>query len=64
MWRHWINKEGKPLTGRYYEFKTFKVYWAYRHMEAEKVDRYNAITPIKKLWGNVIELTNYAEKYK
>ena len=30
MYKFWVNKEGKPFTGSYYMFKTFKVYNAYK----------------------------------
>ena len=56
-WRFYINGIG------YHEFKTFKVYWAYRWFIAEKVDYYTSITPIKKQWGMVIEPTNYVKRY-
>lgn len=36
-WRHWINPQGKPMTGFYYEFKSFKVYSAYRLDERESL---------------------------
>ena len=34
-WRHWVNNKG------YYEFKTFKVYWAYKEMVAEELHEYD-----------------------
>ncbi len=36
-WRFWINKEAKHFTGLYYEFKVFKVYWAYRSLIREEL---------------------------
>jgi hypothetical protein len=62
-WRYWVNKEGGNFTGKYYEFKCFKVYWAYRWFDSEKIDKYTAVTPVKKQWGMELEPTNYAERY-
>lgn len=36
-WRHWVNKDQGALTGGYYEFKTWNVYWAYRCYEKQEV---------------------------
>jgi hypothetical protein len=63
VYRHWVNKDGKATTGKYHDFKTWRVYWAFLWYQARETDRYNAITPIKKQWGNVIEKTNYENKY-
>lgn len=63
MYRYWVNKEGKPMTGKYHNFKTWKVYWAMRWYHARETDKYNAVTPIKKTWGDVIEKTNYESSY-
>ena len=38
-WRYWINKEGGNFTGKYYEFKSFKVYIAYRWYVAREIMR-------------------------
>lgn len=38
-YRYWINKEGKPFTGGYYEFKSFKVYMSYREYVAKELHR-------------------------
>lgn len=62
-WRYWVNKEGKPMSGAYYVFRSWKVYWAYRWYQAVGIDKYTAVTPVKKQWGNVIEPTKYADKY-
>jgi len=56
-YRHWINPECKPNTGRYYEFKTFKVYWAYRWYIARQRDLNGMLDPsdrtrTKKIFGN------------
>jgi hypothetical protein len=63
VYRFWVNKEGRPMSGKYYNFKIWKVYWAMRWYQARGIDRYNAVTPIKKQWGNVIEKTNYENSY-
>ena len=63
-YRYWVNKEGNHLTGNYYDFKCFKVYWAYRWSIAEKIDYHTSITPVKKQYGMVIEPTNYSKQYK
>lgn len=62
-WKFWVNKDGSVFGGKYYYFKTFKVYWAYRWFVAKSIDHYMSITPIKTLTGEKIELTNYADKY-
>lgn len=51
------------MTGKYHNFKTWKVYWAMRWYHARETDKYNAVTPIKKTWGDVIEKTNYESSY-
>lgn len=29
-WREWINPNGRPMMGRYYDFKNYRIYIAYR----------------------------------
>jgi hypothetical protein len=37
-WRHWVNKLGGSTTGRYHEFKNFRVYWAFRWQQAQELE--------------------------
>lgn len=55
--------EGVPFSGRYHEFKTYKVYNSYRHHEAERVDRYFATHPQMTMFGLKITPTNLAQNY-
>lgn len=62
-WRHWINPQGKPMTGFYYEFKSFKVYWAYRWSEAEELDTKGVLGGTKSD-NNIRSNKNYSLKYQ
>lgn len=60
-WRYYINKE-------YYEFKSFKVYWAYRWYMAEKLEK-NLVRERKGLNGGVERTIEdkpglYSDSYK
>jgi len=44
-WRYWINESGDGFGGRYYEFKSFKVYWAYRRSVAEHLSNIGVTRP-------------------
>lgn len=49
---------------RKYNFKTFRVYIAYRHYIAEQVDEYFSKTPVKTKTGFEIQPTNYKKDYE
>ena len=65
--KHWVNKEQKPMSGKYYSFKTFKVYWAYRWFIAKQLDTKGFIrgdvNPLDATERDII-YTNYALKYE
>lgn len=48
-WKHWIEDFSRPLKdtywGKYYHFKSFKVYWAYRWSIAERLDFDGVLDP-------------------
>lgn len=57
------DKPGKDYGVVWYNFKQFKVYWAYRWWNAEKLDAHMKVTPIKTQTGYVFENGNYAARY-
>lgn len=61
-WMHWINPVGEPMTGYYYGFKTFKVYWAYRWHVAEQIDKRGVLDPTDRTFSKII-YTKYAERF-
>lgn len=62
IWRHWVSSLGK-----YHEFKSFKVYWAFRWEESEKIDKQGfipgGINPKDFKEGDSLRYTNYSKKY-
>lgn len=38
---YWVNKEGRPMTGKYHWFGSFKVYLAYRQLIAEELSKFD-----------------------
>lgn len=62
-WLFYIDDKNSNGTIKYF-FKSFKVCWAYRWWNAQRVDNHCAITPVKTLYGMKTEKTNYAKRYE
>lgn len=67
-YRYFVNKESKHFTGKYYDFKCFKVYWSYRWYIAEQIDSkpvlMGTVNPLKATSKKDYIYTNYTTKYK
>jgi len=55
-WKYWVN-------GKYYFFKTWKVYWAYRWSVAEGIDKNGVLDGTDRTCTKII-YTNYSNRYK
>lgn len=60
-WRFWVSYENDWRSGKYYEFKSFKVYWAYRWYLAEQRDKKGTLNPTdktctKRLFGTDVSM--------
>lgn len=64
-YRHYISGLYDRIRVNYYEFKTFKVYWAYRWYIAKELDKkgFGVQTEQDHTGKNKIIYTNYSEKY-
>ena len=40
-WKYWVNKEGKPMTGKYHYFKSLKVWKAFKETEFEQIRKFD-----------------------
>lgn len=62
--RHWVSKG--ITDGHYHVFKSFKVYWAYRWLIAEELDKMGHVIDINSKFGrpNIIKFSNYASRYE
>lgn len=61
-YKYWINPKQLPMTGYYYYFKSFKVYWAYRWFIAEQIDKRGVLDGTDNTCTKII-YTNYREQY-
>ena len=61
-WGFYIDKKNSGGVV-WYNFKTFKVYWAYRWWNANRLDEQMKVTPVKTKTGFRFENGNYAERY-
>jgi hypothetical protein len=61
---YWVRYGDKPFESKYYEFKTFKVYWAYRWFIARELSNVGIYVTSAFGGGGSMLRSNFVERYE